>query len=96
MAVQHHFQQHYNTEVNFIGDKPEYLVRIPLNYGKLLTKYISNSFVPSMPHQCRQENFWAPGQKETWPPSSNSPNNDIQTKFTTMCHKKGISTTIMN
>ena len=32
--------------------------------------------------QGRQENFWAPGQKETWPPSSNSPNNDTQTKST--------------
>jgi hypothetical protein len=30
--------------------------------------------------QGRQENFWAPGQKETWPPSSNSPNNDTQTR----------------
>ena len=47
-------------------------------------------------NQGRQENFWAPGQKETWPPSSNSPNNDIQTKSTTVCHKQGISTTKMN
>ena len=31
--------------------------------------------------QGRQENCWAPGQKETWPPSSNSPNNDTQTKL---------------
>ena len=29
--------------------------------------------------QGRHENFWTPGQKETWPPSSNSPNNDTQT-----------------
>ena len=47
-------------------------------------------------NQGRQENFWAPGQKETWPPSSDSPNNDIQTKSTTVCHKQGISTTKMN
>ena len=47
-------------------------------------------------NQGRQENFWAPGQKEIWPPSSNSPNNDIQTKSTTVCHKQGISTTKMN
>ena len=46
--------------------------------------------------QGRQENFWAPGQKETWSPSSNSPNNDTQTKSTTVCHKQGISTTKMN
>ena len=46
--------------------------------------------------QGRQENFWAPGQKETWPPSSNSPNNDTQTKSTTVCHKQGIYTTKMN
>jgi hypothetical protein len=44
----------------------------------------------------RQENFWAPEQKETWPPSSNSPNNETQTKSTTVCHKQGISTTKMN
>ena len=50
----------------------------------------------SIDNQGRQENFWAPGQKETWPPSSNSPNNDTQTKSTTMCHKQGISTTKMN
>ena len=37
--------------------------------------------------QGHQENFWAPGQKETRPPSSNSPNNDTQTKSTTVCHK---------
>ena len=43
-----------------------------------------------------QENFWAPGQKETWPPSFNSPNNDTQTKYTTVCHKHGIGTTKMN
>ena len=30
-----------------------------------------------------QENCWAPRQKEAWPPFSNSPNNDIQTKSTT-------------
>jgi hypothetical protein len=30
------------------------------------------------------------------PPSSNSPNNDNQTKSTTVCHKQGISTTKMN
>ena len=30
------------------------------------------------------------------PPSSNSPNNDTQTKSTTVCHKQGISTTKMN
>jgi len=47
-------------------------------------------------NQGRQENFWAPGQKETWPPSSNSPNNDTQTKSTTVCHKQGIGTTKMN
>jgi hypothetical protein len=46
--------------------------------------------------QGRQENFWAEGQKETCPPSSNSPNNDTQTKSTTVCHKQGISTTKMN
>ena len=51
---------------------------------------------PVTQNQGRQENFWAPGQKETWPPSSNSPNNDIQTKSTTVCHKQGISTTKMN
>jgi hypothetical protein len=33
--------------------------------------------------QGRQENFWAPGQKKTWPSSFNSPNNDTQTKSTT-------------
>ena len=43
--------------------------------------------------QGRQEIFWAPGQKEAWPPSSYSPNNDTQTKSTTVCHKQGISTT---
>ena len=46
--------------------------------------------------QGRQENCWAPGQKETWPPSSNSANNDTQNKSTTVCHKQGISTTKMN
>ena len=46
--------------------------------------------------QSRQENFWAPGQKETWPPSYNSPNHDTLTKSTTVCHKQGISTTKMN
>jgi hypothetical protein len=46
--------------------------------------------------QGRQENFWAEGQKETCSPSSNSPNNDTQTKSTTVCHKQGISTTKMN
>ena len=46
--------------------------------------------------QGHQENFWAPGQKETWSPSSNSPINDTQTKSTTVCHKQGISTTKMN
>jgi hypothetical protein len=40
--------------------------------------------------------FLDPRQKETWPPSSNSPNNDTQTKSTTLCHKQGISTTQMN
>ena len=42
--------------------------------------------------QDRQENCWILGRKETWPPTSNSPNNDAQTKSTTMCHKQGIST----
>ena len=42
--------------------------------------------------QGRQEIFRAQGQKETRP-SSNSPNNDTQTKSTTVCHKQGISTT---
>ena len=46
--------------------------------------------------QGRQENFWALEQKETWPPSSNSPNNDTQTNSTTVCHKQGISTTQIN
>ena len=47
--------------------------------------------------QGRQENIWAPGQKETCPPSSsNSLNNDTQTKSTTVCHKQGIGTTKMN
>ena len=47
--------------------------------------------------QGRQENAWAPGQKEAWPSSSNSPNIDNQTKSTTVCHKQGrISTTTMN
>ena len=46
--------------------------------------------------QGRQENFWAPWQKETWPPSSNSPNNDTQAKSTRVCHKQGISTIKMN
>jgi hypothetical protein len=50
----------------------------------------------SIDNQGRQENFWAPVQKETWPPSSNSPNNDTQTKSTTVCHKQGMSTTKMN
>ena len=36
------------------------------------------------------------GQKEAWPPSSSSPNNDTQTKSTTVCHKQGIGTTKMN
>jgi hypothetical protein len=40
-----------------------------------------------------QENCWAPGNLA---PSSNSSNNDTQTKFTTLCHKRGISTTKMN
>ena len=44
----------------------------------------------------RQENSWAPGQKETWPPSSNSPNNDTQTMSTTVYHKQGISTAKRN
>jgi hypothetical protein len=30
--------------------------------------------------QGRQDNFWAHEQKETWPLSSNSPNNDTQRK----------------
>jgi hypothetical protein len=46
--------------------------------------------------QGRQENIWAPVQKKLAPPSSNSPNNDTQTKSTTVCHKQGISTTKMN
>ena len=47
--------------------------------------------------QGRQEIFGAPGQKkEAWPPSSYSPNNDTQTKSTTVCHKQGISTTKIN
>ena len=46
--------------------------------------------------QGHQENYCAPGQKETWPPYSNSPNNDTQIKSTTVCHKQGISTTKMN
>ena len=46
--------------------------------------------------QGRQENVCVPGQNETWPSSSNSPNNDTQTKSTTVCHKQGISTTKMN
>ena len=46
--------------------------------------------------QGRQKNFWAPGQKETWTPSCQSPNNDTQTKSTTVCHEQGISMTKMN
>jgi hypothetical protein len=58
---------------------------------------ISIMLIPFSPKQGRQENFWAPGQKETWPPSSNSPSNDTQTKSTTVCHMPGrISTTKMN
>jgi hypothetical protein len=37
-----------------------------------------------------------PRAKGNLAPSSNSPNNDTQTKSTTVCHKKGISTTKMN
>ena len=33
--------------------------------------------------QGHQENFWAPGQKETWPP----PPNGTHTKSTMVCHK---------
>ena len=70
--------------------------------AKPLTNVITNLMVTGTDCtgsciQDRQENFWAPGQKETWPPSSNSPNNDTQTKSTTVCHKQGrISTTKMN
>ena len=53
--------------------------------------------VSTILYQGCQESFWALGQKETCPPpSSNSPNNDTQTKSTTVCHKQGISTTKMN
>ena len=45
--------------------------------------YISYTNVIDAVYQGRQDNFWAPWQKETWPPSSNSPNNDTQTKSTT-------------
>jgi hypothetical protein len=37
-----------------------------------------------------------PRAKGNLVPSSNSPNNDTQTKSTTVCHKQGISTTKMN
>jgi hypothetical protein len=46
--------------------------------------------------QGHQYNCWVPWQTETWPPSSNSPNNDTQTKSTTVFLKQGISTTKMN
>jgi hypothetical protein len=42
--------------------------------------------------QGRQENVWAPRQKEAWLLSYNSPYNDT----TTLCNKQGISTTKMN
>ena len=40
--------------------------------------------------------FGHKGKRKLGPPSSNSPNNDTQTKSTTVCHKQGISTTKMN
>ena len=40
--------------------------------------------------------FLGPRTKGNLAPSSNSPNNDTQTKSTTVCHKQGISTTQMN
>ena len=49
----------------------------------LLLKHLLN--ILDGHNQGRQESCWAPGQKETWPPSSNSPNNNTQTKSTTVC-----------
>ena len=40
--------------------------------------------------------FVDPRAKWNLAPSSNSPNNDTQTKSTMVCHKQGISTTKMN
>ena len=40
-----------------------------------------------------ETNACAPGKKEVGPPP---PNNDTQTKSTTVCHKQGISITKMN
>ena len=40
--------------------------------------------------------FGPQGKRKLGPPSSNSPNNDTQTKSTTVCHKQGISTTKKN
>jgi hypothetical protein len=57
---------------------------------------VTTIYAISAYHQCRQENCWAPEQKETWPLSSNSPNNDTQTKSTTVCHKQGISKIKLN
>ena len=37
-----------------------------------------------------------PRAKGTLTHSSNTPNNDTQTKSTNVCHKQGISTTKMN
>ena len=39
--------------------------------------------------------FLGPKAKGNLPPSSNSPNNDTQTKSTTVCHKQGISTIVI-
>jgi hypothetical protein len=41
--------------------------------------------------QVHQENFGPQGERKFAPPSSNSPNNDTQTKSTTVCHKQGIT-----
>jgi hypothetical protein len=40
--------------------------------------------------------FLGPREKGTLARSSNTPNNDTQTKSTNVCHKQGISTTKMN
>ena len=47
-------------------------------------------------HAVPPREFVGPRAKGNMAPSSNSPNNDTQTKSTTVCHKQGISTTKMN
>jgi hypothetical protein len=62
-----------------------YILTCSFAYIPLLTS--TNQYVHTDPPR----EFWAPGRKEACPPSSNSQNNDTQTKSTTVCHKQGIT-----